>query len=216
VTCANGGQLVSTATDIINFHRLPTAAKTCHKFPDNQLVDPLLSLGKLTEHGCRVIFKRDTVEVTNSDCLLVLVGQKPIGRNIYTVPLPLGQSQNIPQNIPRTLTVKVPKNRRDNPARLPTHPSHLPYNFAQRKFGTRLSRRFAPTRSYVGPRRGPTADDGFVSVSDTDGVRHRRSGPSCRPGPVCLLLTVKDCSSAGQQKTVGICLAGALIAVKQG
>ena len=56
VTCANGGQLVSTATDIINFQGLPKAATECHKFPNNQLVDPLLSLGKLTEHGCPVIF----------------------------------------------------------------------------------------------------------------------------------------------------------------
>ena len=83
VTCANGGQLVSTATDIINFQGLPVAATRCHKFPNNQLVDPLISLGKLTEHGCHVNFKKKTVEVTNSDGLLVLVGQKPIGRNIY-------------------------------------------------------------------------------------------------------------------------------------
>ena len=40
VTCANGRQLVSTATDIINFNGLPTAAKTCHKFPTDKLVDP--------------------------------------------------------------------------------------------------------------------------------------------------------------------------------
>ena len=92
VTCANGGQLVSTATDFINFQGLPIAATQCHKFPNNQLVDPLISLGKLTEHGCQVKFKKETVEVTNSDGLLILVGQKPIGRNIYTVPLPLGHS----------------------------------------------------------------------------------------------------------------------------
>ena len=99
VTCANGGQLVSTATDIINFHGIPTAAKKCHKFPNHQLVDPLLSLGKLTEHGCNVNFKKNTVEVTNSDGITTLVGQKPIGRNIYTVALPLGTTQNIPQDI---------------------------------------------------------------------------------------------------------------------
>ena len=67
VTCANGGHLVSTATDVINFHGLPPAATKCHKFPNNQLVDPLISLGKLTEHGCHVIFKKHTVEVTNEN-----------------------------------------------------------------------------------------------------------------------------------------------------
>ena len=72
VTCANGGQLVSTATDFINFQGLPRAATQCHKFPNNQLVDPLISLGKLTEHGCQVKFKKETVEVTNSDGLLIL------------------------------------------------------------------------------------------------------------------------------------------------
>ena len=114
VTCANGGQLVSTATDIINFHGIPTAAKKCHKFPNHQLVDPLLSLGKLTEHGCNVNFKKNTVEVTNSAGITILVGQKPLGRNIYTVPLPLGQPKNIPQDIsvkdPK-ISVKVPKIR---------------------------------------------------------------------------------------------------------
>ena len=63
----------------------------CHKFPNHQLADPLLSLGKLTEHVCNVGFKKDTVEVTNADRITILVGQKLIGRNIYTVPLPLGE-----------------------------------------------------------------------------------------------------------------------------
>ena len=63
------------------------------------------------------------MEVTNIDGLLILVGRKPVGRNIYTVPLPLGHPPNIPQNIPQTLRlidpVKVPKNSRDNPSQLP-------------------------------------------------------------------------------------------------
>ena len=116
VTCANGGQLVSTATDIINFQGLPAAATQCHKFPNNQLVDPLLSLEKLTKHGCQVIFKKNTVEVTNKDGLLILVGQKPIGRNIYTVPLPLGHSHPA---VPHTLT--VPKNGGVKPNTCPMH-----------------------------------------------------------------------------------------------
>ena len=88
VTCANGGKLVSTATDIINFQGIPTAAKECHKFPNCQLVDPLLSLGKLTEYGCNINFKKDTVEVINADGITILIGQKPVGRNVYMVPLP--------------------------------------------------------------------------------------------------------------------------------
>ena len=78
VTCANGGKLVSIATYIIfNYQGIPSVAKECHKFPNHQLVDPLLSLGKLTEHGCNVNFKKDSVEVTNSDGITILVGQKP-------------------------------------------------------------------------------------------------------------------------------------------
>ena len=122
--------MVSTATDIIHFHGLPAVAKRCHKFPNHQLVDPLLSLGKLTEHGCRIIFKQNIVEVTNSNGLLILEGQKPVGWNIYTVPLPLGQPQNIPQNIPQTLQfitpVKVPKNSQDKLSQLPKPGSELP------------------------------------------------------------------------------------------
>ena len=108
-TCANGGQLVSTATDIINFQGIPTAAKEYHKFPNHQLVDPFLSLGKLKEHGCNVNFKKGTVEVTKSEGITIVVGQKPTGRNIYTVPLPLGKSQNIPQHLSFINPVQVPK-----------------------------------------------------------------------------------------------------------
>ena len=115
VTCASGGKLISTATDIIKFHGLPTEARRCHKFPNHQLVGPLLSLGKLTQHGSRVLFKKDTVGVTNSDGLLILVGQKPVGRNIYTVPLPTGPSPNNPQNIPQTLQFITPAKAKKKP-----------------------------------------------------------------------------------------------------
>ena len=114
VTCANGGQLVSTATDVINFQGLPTAAKGCHKFPNTELVDPLLSLGKLTENGCTVVFKRKTFEVTNRNGTVVLVGQKPLGRNVYTVLLPLGNPQNVPQTLQFINTEAVPKNSPEN------------------------------------------------------------------------------------------------------
>ena len=60
------------------------------------------------------MFKKDTVDVTNKDGLLILVGQKPVRRNIYTVPLPLGQPPPVPPTVPQTLQlitpVTVPKN----------------------------------------------------------------------------------------------------------
>ena len=92
VTCANGGQLISTATDIINFHEFPMDATKCHKFPNYQLVDPLFSLGKLTEHGCNVTFKRDTVEVTDSDGITILVGQKTHWEKYLHSTTPLGET----------------------------------------------------------------------------------------------------------------------------
>ena len=92
VTCANGGQLVSTATDVINYQGLPAAATPCHKFPDDQLVDPLLSLGKLATHGCRIVFAGDKVTVTNPAGTVALIGRKPYNRNVYTVPLPIGRA----------------------------------------------------------------------------------------------------------------------------
>ena len=94
VTCANGGRLVSTATDVINYQGLPPAATPCHKFPDRQLVDPLLSLGKLATHGCRIAFAGDKVTVTNPQGTVVLIGSKPPHRNVYTVPLPIGQARS--------------------------------------------------------------------------------------------------------------------------
>ena len=50
---------------------------------------------------------KNAVEVTNSDGITILIGQKLIGRNIYTVPLPLGKTKNIPPDI----AVEVPKIR---------------------------------------------------------------------------------------------------------
>ena len=96
VTCANGGQLVSTATDIINYQGLPPAATPCHKFPDRQLVDPLLSLGKLATHGCKIAFVGDKVTVTNPDGIVVLIGRKSPHQNVYTVPLPIGRPDITP------------------------------------------------------------------------------------------------------------------------
>ena len=93
VTCANGGQLVSTATDVINYQGLPPAAIPCHKFPNRQLVDPLLSLGKLATHGCCIAFVGDKVTVTNPQGTVVLIRSKPPHRNVYTVPLPFGQAR---------------------------------------------------------------------------------------------------------------------------
>ena len=101
VTCANGGQLTSTATDVINYQGLPAAATPCHKFPDDQLVDPLLSLGKLATHGCQIVFDGDKVTVTNPAGTVALIGRKPCNRNVYTVPLPLGRA-------PPKLTVNIP------------------------------------------------------------------------------------------------------------
>ena len=76
-----------------NFQDILTEASRYRKFPDHRLVDPFLSMGKLTEHGCNdVKFKKDTVEVTNSEGITILMGQKPVERTIYTVPLSLGKS----------------------------------------------------------------------------------------------------------------------------
>ena len=160
VTCANGGRLKATATDIMNLQRLPVAATTCHKFLNNQLVDPLLSLKKLTAHGCPVVFKKDTVEVINRDGLLILVGHKPLGRNIYAVPLPLGHSENIPRNIRFTKNitpVKGPKISQDTSPKLPIEPSEgglkiitdvttVPKNISPVKPGPEMQSRVLPEK----------------------------------------------------------------------
>ena len=66
------------------------------------MVDPLLSLRKLTHYGCPVTFVDNTVTVTNPDGVVILVGRKLCGRNIYTVPLPKGLR---PRVFPSTITL---------------------------------------------------------------------------------------------------------------
>ena len=96
-----------TATDVINYQGLPSAATPCHKFPDHQLVDPLLSLGKLATHGCHITFVGDKVTVTNPDGKIVLVGRKPRHRNVYTVPLPIGRPSPPPSIVCHTPASKI-------------------------------------------------------------------------------------------------------------
>ena len=78
----------------------------------------------------------------------------------------------------------------------------LSHNFAQRKFGTRLSRRFAPLRrSHVEPLRGILhANNGFrVGFTDTN-----TPVPSCLTGNQYAVATSERLFATGQQKTVSI------------
>ena len=85
VQCANDTMMASGATDRLNLKDLPVAATECDKFDD--MSTPLLSVKVFCENNLDVLFKQDTVTVTNADGKTVLKGALNPATDLYMVPL---------------------------------------------------------------------------------------------------------------------------------
>ena len=85
VGCANRTVMVSLAEDVIQFNKLPLAAKKCHKFKEIWL--PLLSLPQLCKNKLTVTFTGETVEVSDSDGNILITGFLDTVKNLFIVPI---------------------------------------------------------------------------------------------------------------------------------
>ena len=85
VGCANKGVMESLAEDIIYFNKLPLATKKCHKFKEIWL--PLLSVPQLCKAKLTVIFKGETVEVSDSDGNVLVTGFLNPVKGLFLVPI---------------------------------------------------------------------------------------------------------------------------------
>ena len=78
--------MTSVATDELDLPSLPKAARSCYKF--NDIAEPLISLKKIVNSGCDVLFEATKVTIRDSNTgKPVLTGKLDPIKNLYTVPL---------------------------------------------------------------------------------------------------------------------------------
>ena len=101
VSCANGSTMTSVATDELNLPSLPKAARSCYKF--NDIAEPLISVKKIVNSGCDVLFEATKVTISDSTTgKPVLTGKLDPIKNLYTVPL-----HESPTTLPTPATTPV-------------------------------------------------------------------------------------------------------------
>ena len=85
VSCANKAVMVSLAKDIIYSNTIPLAAKKRHKFKEIWL--SLLSVPQLYKSKLTVTFEGETVEVSDSDgIILITIFWDPV-KDIFMIPI---------------------------------------------------------------------------------------------------------------------------------
>ena len=77
--------MTSVATNRLNLQSLPFAARECHKF--DHMPTPLLAVKVFCDNNLKVLFKQDTVTVTNEDNNTVPAGAFDPTTDLYMVPL---------------------------------------------------------------------------------------------------------------------------------
>lgn len=88
VGCAkNGVSMQSIATDKFDLPSLPDEMRTCHKFPDSDIAEPLFSTNKVTEAGGSVHLFPDNVYVCDAEGKTILRGVQVPHRRHAIVPL---------------------------------------------------------------------------------------------------------------------------------
>jgi hypothetical protein len=82
----NGNVMVSTHIAELDLPTVPNAARTVHIFPDMQGSLPLLSIGKLCDHGCIAIYEKDTVNILK-DKKIILQGKRDFSTGLWFIDL---------------------------------------------------------------------------------------------------------------------------------
>ena len=77
--------MVSLAKDSIHFNKLPLAVKNCHKFKEIWLL--LLSVPQLCKSKTTVIFRGETVEISNSDGNILITGFLDPVKDLFMIPI---------------------------------------------------------------------------------------------------------------------------------
>ena len=123
VGTANGGTMYSVASDVLKIAQLPVQARTCHKFAEVRL--PLISVGKICQHGHTVVFTRDAVEVIrDTDGRVVLKGTRDPVRNLYMIPIDGSgeKSRCGTHKVPKTSILRPQQIKRPIPRKGPPPP----------------------------------------------------------------------------------------------
>jgi hypothetical protein len=88
VGCANNQIIKSVSTDTLNFKKMNKGSNTCHKFKDDDMEYPLLSIPQLAKNGNNILMTEGKVLVIDRKKEeLVLDGTMDPNRGLYLVPL---------------------------------------------------------------------------------------------------------------------------------
>ena len=88
VGCANNQIMKSVSTDTLNFTKMNKGSNTCHKFKDEDMTNPLLSIPQLAKNGNDILMTAGKVLVIDRKKEeLVLDGTMDPNRGLYLVPL---------------------------------------------------------------------------------------------------------------------------------
>jgi hypothetical protein len=87
VGCANNQTIESVSTDTLNFAKMNKGSNNCHKFKDEDMADPLLSIPQLAKNGNDILMTEGKVLVADREREeLVLNGTMDPHRGLYLVP----------------------------------------------------------------------------------------------------------------------------------
>jgi hypothetical protein len=67
VGCANNQIIESVSTDTLNFTKMNKGSNNCHKFKDEDIADPLLSIPQLTKNGNDILMTEGKVLVIDRE-----------------------------------------------------------------------------------------------------------------------------------------------------
>ena len=107
VGTANDSTMHSVATDVIRLDGVPKEALKCKKFVEVTL--PLVSVGKLCQHGMHIHFDEHFVRVYDAHGCLVVQGHRDKRQNIYLIPVGMAAPRVKKPPVTETANLAAPR-----------------------------------------------------------------------------------------------------------
>jgi len=84
----SGHTIRSTESALLNIPTLSNTATAAHTFK-KLATGNLLSIGKLCDENCEVVFKKTTMEVTNNDGFIIIKGKRDTSNGLWKAAVPI-------------------------------------------------------------------------------------------------------------------------------
>ena len=110
VRCANNTLMLSRAVDRLPLPNLPATTLACHKF--DEISTPLISVGKICDGGCYMLFDEKRVIIFSKTLKALAIGYRNPLSKLYEIPLksaplmrnPIEPVPRVPASSPRVNT----------------------------------------------------------------------------------------------------------------